>query len=291
MFSGVIVALVTPFCKGEVDFEKLTELVEFHVDKGTDAIVPVGTTGESATLSHEEHDRVVEHVVGAVKGRVPVIAGAGSNSTAEAVRLTKHAREVGADAALHVTPYYNKPTQEGLFRHYRAVVEEGGLPVVLYNVPGRTGVDLMPETVERLVEAGGVAAVKEASGSIDRISELARRCPGIDLLSGDDSLALPMLAAGACGVISVAANLVPAELKEMIAKFRAGHVEEAKERHLHLYGLMKALFIETNPIPVKTAMAMLGRIEEEFRAPLCAMAPANRERLRTVLVETGLLGD
>ncbi|MHC4599606.1 MAG: 4-hydroxy-tetrahydrodipicolinate synthase [Planctomycetota bacterium] len=289
MFKGVIVALVTPFKGGRVDFDKLTELVEFHLEQGTDAVVPVGTTGESATLSHEEHDAVVAHVVKAVNRRVPVIAGAGSNATAEAVRLTIHAKEVGADAALLVTPYYNKPTQEGLYLHYRAIAERGGLPMVLYNVPSRTGLDLKPETVERLVRAGGVAAVKEASGSLDRISDLAKRCPDLSILSGDDSLTLPMLSAGARGVISVVANVVPADVKAMIARFNEGDTEGARALHLKLLPLMKGMFFETNPIPVKTALALMGKIEEEFRLPLCPMAPANRERLKGVMQEYGLL--
>ncbi|MHC5080000.1 MAG: 4-hydroxy-tetrahydrodipicolinate synthase [Planctomycetota bacterium] len=289
MFEGVFVAMVTPFRNGAVDFDKISELVEFHIEEGTDAIVPVGTTGESATLSHDEHDAVVAHVVKTVAGRRPVIAGAGSNSTAEAVRLTLHAREVGAAGALLVTPYYNKPTQEGLYRHYRTVAEEGGLPVVLYNVPSRTGVDLKPETVERLAGIEGIAAIKEASGSLDRISELARRCPGLAILSGDDSLTLPMLSAGASGVISVVANIVPADVKEMIRRFQKGDVAGAREKHLALFPLVKAMFFETNPIPVKAAMAILGRIEEEYRSPLCPLSDANRQRLREEMNAYGLL--
>ncbi len=289
MFDGVIVALVTPFKDGEVDFETISELVEFHIEQGTDGIVPVGTTGECATLSHEEHDQVVARVVEAVKGRVPVIAGAGSNATKEAIRLTRHAKEAGADAALSVAPYYNKPTQEGLFLHFRAIAKDGGLPLVLYNVPGRTKSDILPETVERLVKAGGIAAVKEASGDVDRVSALARRVPDIDLLSGEDALTLPILAAGGAGVISVVANLVPADLKAMIAAYREGNVEKARDRHLALFPLMKAMFYETNPIPVKAAMARLGRIEEAYRLPLSPLSEANRKRLEQALQAYGLL--
>jgi len=288
MFRGVIVALVTPFRGGEVDFQKLDELVEFHVGQGTDGIVPVGTTGESATLSHDEHDAVVERVVKAARRRVPVIAGAGSNCTAEAVRLTRHAKEAGADGALHVVPYYNKPSQEGLFRHFEAVAREG-LPVVLYNIPGRTGVDMTAQTVERLSKVPGIVGIKEAAGSLDRVSELKQLCPGLVVLSGDDSLTLPMLAVGAEGAISVVANLVPRDVKDMAARFFRGDAAGARKRHLDLLPLTKALFLETNPVPVKTAMAMRGTISEEVRLPLAPMAEANRQALRKAMAAYGLL--
>jgi 4-hydroxy-tetrahydrodipicolinate synthase len=287
VFKGVIVALVTPFRNGAVDFGKLDELVDFHAAQGTDAIVPVGTTGESATLSHEEHDAVVARVVKAARKRLPVIAGAGSNSTAEAVRLTKHAKEAGADGALHVVPYYNKPTQEGLFRHFEAVAA-AGLPVVLYNIPGRTGVDMTAQTVERLSRVKGIVGIKEAAGSLDRVSELRQLCPGLTVLSGDDSLTLPMLAVGAEGVISVVANLVPRDVKDMIARFFRGDVAGAREAHLRLFPLVKALFLETNPVPVKTAMAMRGTIGDEVRLPLAPMSAANREKLREAMKGYGL---
>jgi 4-hydroxy-tetrahydrodipicolinate synthase len=288
MFRGVIVALVTPFRGGEVDFGKLDELVEFHVGQGTDGIVPVGTTGESATLSHEEHDAVVARVAKAARGRIPVIAGAGSNSTAEAVRLTRHAKEAGADAVLHVVPYYNKPSQEGLFRHFEAVAGEG-LPVILYNIPGRTGVDMTAPTVERLSRVRGIVGIKEATGSLDRISELKQLCPGLVVLSGDDSLTLPMLAVGAEGVISVVANLVPRDVKDMVARFARGDTDGARKRHLGLFPLTKALFLETNPVPVKTAMAMQGTISEEVRPPLAPLSEANRQALRKAMAAYGLL--
>ncbi|MCU0723337.1 MAG: 4-hydroxy-tetrahydrodipicolinate synthase [Planctomycetes bacterium] len=289
MFQGVIVALVTPFKNGAVDFAKLDELVEFHVGQGTDAIVPVGTTGESATLSHEEHDAVVARVVKAARKRVPVIAGAGSNCTAEALRLTRHAKEAGADGALHVVPYYNKPTQEGLFRHFEAVAG-AGLPVVLYNIPGRTGVDMTAQTVERLSTVKGIVGIKEASGSLDRVSELKALCPKLVVLSGDDSLTLPMLAVGAEGVISVVANLVPRDVKDMIARFFRGDVAGARDAHLRLLPLVKALFLETNPVPVKAAMEILGTISGEVRLPLAPMSAPNREKLRLAIREYGLPG-
>lgn len=287
---GSMVAIVTPFREGRVDEAALRDLVRFHLHSGTDAIVPCGTTGESATLSHEEHQRVVEVVLEAAEGRVPVIAGTGSNSTAEALRLTKHAERAGATAALLITPYYNRPTQEGLYRHFRAIAEEVDLPLILYNVPGRTGVNLLPETVARLSELPNVVGIKEASGSLRQASEIVELCgPDFCLLSGDDFLTLPILSVGGRGVISVTANVAPARVAEMCRAFEAGELERARRLHYELLPLTRALFLETNPIPVKTALGLMGRIDPELRLPLCPMSPANRERLAEALRRAGLL--
>ena len=290
MFTGSIVALVTPFKNGEVDLERLGELVEFHVSEGTNAISPCGTTGESPTLSHEEHEKVISEVVQKVQGRIPVIAGTGSNNTREALRLTKYAQKAGADGALVITPYYNKPTQEGLYRHFKVLAEEADLPIVLYNVPSRTGVSISPETVARLAELKNIVAIKEASGSLDQISAILGMCD-ITVLSGEDSLILPILSIGGKGVISVVANIVPGETSTMINKFLKGglETEEAREIHQRLYPLTKAMFIETNPIPVKTAMRLLGRLNGEVRLPLCEMSEAHEQQLTKALKDYGLL--
>ena len=289
MFTGCMVALVTPFSDdGAIDEARLKDLVEFHVAQGTDVVVPCGTTGESPTLSHPEHDRVVNLVVEYAAGRVPVLAGAGSNNTGEALRLTRHAREVGAAGVLSITPYYNKPTQEGMYRHFMTIAEEGGMPMVLYNVPGRTGVSIAPETVARLARHPNVVGIKEASGSLDQASAILSLCD-IALVSGDDSLTLPLLSVGGKGVISVVANIVPADVKAMIAAFNAGEVSQALEWHRRLFPLCRAMFYETNPIPVKTAMRLLGRLNGELRLPLCPMSEANEGRLREALAGYGLL--
>jgi len=290
MFKGAIVAIVTPFKAGKVDERAFRELIEFQIDNGVSGIVPCGTTVESSTLSHEEHDRVIEIAIEAVSKRVSVIAGTGSNSTEEALRLTRHAWQAGADAALVVTPYYNRPTQEGLYQHYRAIAEDTPLPIIPYNVPSRTGVNLLPETLARLAEIKNIVAVKEASGSIKQINDILALCgENFDVLSGDDLIVLPLLAMGARGVISVVANVAPGLMSEMIAAFAAGNVILAREIHFRLSPLMDALFIETNPIPVKAALAMMGRIEYELRAPLCRMLPANYEKLRQVMTAAGLI--
>jgi len=290
MLRGAIVAIVTPFTNGEVDEEALRELIEFQIENGTDGIVPCGTTGESATLSHEEHDRVIEITVEAVGKRVPVIAGTGSNSTREAIRLTRHAYEVGADAALMVTPYYNKPTQEGLYQHYREVAEAVPIPVVPYNVPGRTGSNLLPETDARLSEISNIVAIKEASGDLKQISKVVNLCGDrLAVLSGDDFTVLPILAIGGKGVISVVSNVVPADMAGMIDAFEAGDLSKARELHYKMWPIMEALFFETNPIPTKAALSLMGRIAYEVRSPLCKMADVNYERLRQVLDEYGLL--
>lgn len=290
MFKGSIVAIVTPFKNGAVDEEKLRELVEFQIENGTDAIVPCGTTGESSTLDYKEHDRVIEIVVEQVKKRVPVIAGTGSNSTREAIDLTRHAQEIGADGALLVTPYYNKPTQEGLYLHYKAVAEAVKLPQILYNVPGRTGVNLLPETVARLAEFSNIVAIKEATGSLQQASEVLDLCGDkIDVLSGDDFITFPMMACGAKGVISVVANIMPKEVANLVDAFFAGDMQEARRLHLYLLKISNAMFIESNPVPVKTAVALMGKASDEVRLPLAPLGDANRAKLTAIMKEYGLI--
>ncbi|MEW6720336.1 MAG: 4-hydroxy-tetrahydrodipicolinate synthase [Thermodesulfobacteriota bacterium] len=284
MFHGAIVAIVTPFRNGKLDAPALRKLVEFQVRNGTSGIVPCGTTGESATLSFEEHEKVIDVVIEAAKGRVPVIAGTGSNNTKEAIVLTRYAKKAGADAALVITPYYNKPTQKGLVAHFRAVAESVDIPIVLYNVPGRTGVNMLPDTVARLAEVKNIVGIKEASGNLSQICEILRTAPkGFCVLSGDDALYYPMLALGAKGVISVVSNVAPKEMAQIYGAFAAGDTERARDLHFKLWPLMQVLFVETNPIPVKTAAAMMGLIREEFRLPLCGMSDANRKALAKVL--------
>jgi len=290
MFSGSMTALVTPFRNGEFDEQAYRGLIEYQIAAGTDVLIPCGTTGESPTLSHEEHDRVVEVCIAAAAGRVPVIAGAGSNSTWEALRLTRHAKDVGADAALLITPYYNKPTQEGLFRHYAHIAERVDLPIVLYNVPGRTGVNLLPETVARLTEFPTIVAIKEATADLHQASRIIELCgERIDVISGDDFTVLPLLAIGGKGVISVVSNVAPALMARLVDAFNAGDYRAAREAHYRLQPLSEAMFIETNPIPVKTALGLMGRIEPEFRLPMCPMNEKNRERLAVVLRAAGLI--
>jgi len=288
MFEGVTVALVTPFSKGNVDYAKIEELVEWHIKQGTDCLLPCGTTGESPTLSHEEHEKVIDTVIKAARGRVKVLAGTGSNSTSEALRLTKHAAAAGADGALLITPYYNKPTQEGLYRHFRAVAEAVDIPLVLYNVPSRTGVSIAPETVARLAELKNIVGIKEATGSIDQSSSIIELC-NVTVLSGDDSLTLPIMAVGGKGIISVVANIVPADLKAMVAAYNRGDVAGAQKTHMKLFPLCRAMFFETNPIPVKTAMRMLGMINGEMRLPMCDMSQANEAKLEKAMKAYGLL--
>ncbi len=290
-FQGSIVALVTPFRNGVVDEAKIRELVELHVRSGTDGLVPCGTTGESPTLSHEEHRRVIDLVVEAAARRVAVVAGTGSNSTREAIELTRHAQASGADGALVVNPYYNKPTQEGLYRHFRAVAEAVDIPVLVYNIAGRTAVNVETDTLARLArDCRNIVGVKEASGSLDQMTQVILACgPDFAVLSGDDTLTLPLMSVGGRGVISVIANLVPRETAEMTHAALEGDWKRARELHLRLFPLARAAFIETNPIPIKEAMAMAGMIEAEFRLPMCRMGDANRERLRTVLRQSGLV--
>lgn len=290
MFKGAIVAIVTPLKNGEVDEEALRGLVEFQIENGTDGIVPCGTTGESATLSHEEHDRVIEIVIDAVNKRVPVIAGTGSNNTKEAIRLTKHAHEVGADGALMVTPYYNRPTQEGLYQHYKKVAEEVPIPIILYNVPSRTGTNLLPETNARLSKISNIVGVKEATADLKQITKIIELCDDdFAVISGDDFTVFPILAVGGRGVISVTSNVAPADMAGLIDAFEAGDMKKAKELHYKMRPLMDALFFETNPVPSKAALAMMGKIEYELRLPLCRMSDANYERLRKVVSDYGLI--
>jgi len=290
-FQGSIVALVTPFRNGKIDEAKLRELVEFHVTHGTDGIVPCGTTGESPTLSHDEHRRVVEVVVETARKRLFVIAGTGSNSTSEAIELTKHAERAGADAALVVNPYYNKPTQEGLYRHFRAVAESVALPIITYNIQGRTAVNVETDTMARLArDCRNIVGVKEASGSLDQMSQVIAACgPDFAVLSGDDNITLPLLAIGGRGVISVIANLVPRETSDMVHAALDGDWKRARDQHYRLFPLARAAFLETNPIPIKEAMAMVGMIEPEFRLPMCRMGDANRAKLTTILKSFGVL--
>jgi len=291
MFRGTLPALITPFtADGSLDEEAFRGLIEFVLEQGVDGVVPCGTTGESATLTHEEHKRLIRLTVEAVAGRVPVLAGTGSNSTAETIDLTRAAKEAGADGALLISPYYNKPSQEGIYRHYARVAGETGFPLVLYNVPGRTALNIRPETVVRLSKVPGIVGIKEASADLHQISRIVEGCgPDFVVLSGDDFTLLPTLAVGGSGVISVAANVAPARVGEMIRAFEAGDLARARAIHLELLDLMEAMFLETNPVPVKTALALMGRCLEVFRLPLCPMAEATRDRLRAVLARYGLL--
>ena len=289
MFEGAMVALVTPFKKGKVDEKKLAELVEFHIKNGTSGIVPCGTTGESATLSYEEHDRVIEVVIEAAHKRVPVIAGTGSNSTSEALMLTKHAKKAGADASLQVSPYYNRPTQEGLYLHFKTIAEEVGLPMIVYNIASRTGVNIEPETMARISKVKNIVGVKESSWSLEQMSRIRYLCGDkFDLISGDDALTLPLLSIGGAGVISVVNNIAPKDVSNMVAKFKKGDIEGARKLHYKLLPLIKAIFIETNPIPVKTAMSLMGMIEPDLRLPMCPMSEANLEKLKKALKDYGI---
>jgi 4-hydroxy-tetrahydrodipicolinate synthase len=284
MFKGSIVAIVTPFENGKFDEKAYGDLIEWHIKQGTHGIVPCGTTGEASTLGFEEHYRVIEVAVKAANKRIPVIAGTGANSTDEAIEITKKAKKLGADGALLVTPYYNKPTQEGLYRHYKAVADTVKIPIVLYNVPGRTAVNMLPSTVARLTECKNIVGIKEATGDMKQASELIRLCGDrLTVLSGDDFTTLPLLALGGHGAISVTANVAPKDSVEMYNAWANGDIAKARELHYKLEPINSAMFIETNPIPVKTALVMMGRIREEFRLPLCEMSKANKEKLKEVL--------
>jgi len=288
MFEGSYVAIVTPFKDGEVDYAALEKLIEMHVENGTCGLVPCGTTGESPTVSYAEHKEIIRFVIEKAAGRIPVIAGTGSNSTAEAIELTVDAAEAGADATLQVAPYYNKPEPEGMYRHFKTIARESRLPMILYNVPSRTGRPISMETVVRLAgEVGEVVAIKAADGSLDNVAHL-RRTTTLDILSGDDSMTLPMMAVGGKGVISVAANFVPRDVAQMVSAALKGDFETARRMHLELFPLFKACFLETNPIPVKTAMEMLGLCEEELRLPLSAMQPEGKAKLAAALRAYGL---
>lgn len=290
MFKGSMVALVTPFKDGKVDKAKLKELVKFHIDNGTDALVPCGTTGESATLSGEEHKQVVEIVISAAGGKIPVIAGTGSNNTREAIELTEHAKHAGANGALVISPYYNKPTQEGLYQHFSAIASAVDIPIVLYNIASRTAVNIEPETIARLAELDNIVAVKEASGNLSQMSQIVKLCGDkLTLISGDDALILPILAIGGKGVISVVANIVPKETIRLIREFENGNLAEARKIHYKLFPLIKAMFIETNPAPVKQSMELIGVIDGEVRLPLCRMKPENIKKLEKALKDFGLI--
>ncbi|MDP2654567.1 MAG: 4-hydroxy-tetrahydrodipicolinate synthase [Candidatus Omnitrophota bacterium] len=291
MIGGSIVAIATPFKNDKIDEKRLKELVAFQIKNGTNGIVPCGTTGESPTLSYDEHNHVIDICIEAAKGRVPIIAGTGSNSTSEAVMLTKHAARAGANAALVVSPYYNKPTQEGLYQHFKAIADSVKIPVILYNIAGRTAVNIEPSTVARLAnDCTNIIGVKEASGSLDQMQMIKHLCPpNFILLSGDDTLTLPILSIGGAGVISVAANIIPQDIAKLIHLYRSGHLKEAQKMHYRMLPLFKALFLETNPIPVKTAMGIMGLCSEGLRLPLCPMSGQNRAKLKAALMEYGLL--
>ncbi len=291
MIHGSMVAIVTPFRNGKIDEKALKDLIEFQIENGTHGIVPCGTTGESPTLSHEEHEYVIELTVNAVNKRVPVIAGTGSNSTKEAIRLTRFAKEIGADATLLVVPYYNKPTQEGLYLHFKQIATQVNIPIILYNIPGRTGVNMTPETIARLAgDFKNIIGVKEATGSIPQASKILHLCSkDFLLLSGEDSINLPLLAIGGRGFITVTANIAPKDVADLYNHFNNGEFEKARDLHYKLLPLNEALFIETNPIPVKAALSMMDKIKYEYRLPLSEMTPGHYEELKTVLSDYGLI--
>ena len=290
MFKGCFTALVTPFKDGRVDEKSLRNLIEFQIKNGINGLVPCGTTGESATLSYEEHNRVIDITIETAAKRVPVVAGTGSNSTSETVMLTKHAEDAGADYALLITPYYNKPTQAGLYEHYKAVAEETNIPIMLYNVPGRTGVNMLPETVARLSEIKSIAGIKEATGNLQQISDVIEYSrPGFLVISGDDFTTFPLLSIGGHGVISVTSNVSPKDVSDMCSLFFNGKTEESKQLHYKLQPLHRSMFIETNPVPVKTALSMMGMMKEEFRLPLVGMSKDNKMRLEKTLKASGLI--
>jgi len=285
MFTGSMVAIITPFTQnGTFDEEKYRQLIDFQIANGTDVIVPCGTTGESATLDYHEHDRVIKTCIQHVNKRVPVLAGTGSNSTAEAIEMSLHAKEMGADGVLLVSPYYNKPSQEGLYQHYKAIAEAVSLPQVLYNVPGRTGMNMAPETTIRLAEFSNIVAIKEASGNITQASEiLVKAGDKIDVLSGDDFLTLPLMACGAKGVISVTANIMPKQVKAMVVAIQEGRWDDARKLHLQLLDIHNAMFIESNPVPVKTAAALMGLCRADVRLPLVELTTGSLEKLKAVM--------
>jgi 4-hydroxy-tetrahydrodipicolinate synthase len=288
-FAGVTVALVTPFRTGDIDFAALRQLVDWHIEQGTDCLSPVGTTGESPTLDHDEHERIMATVVEQARGRIKVVPGTGSNSTREAIRLTRFAQRAGADGALMVGPYYNKPTQEGYFRHFAAVAEACDLPIVLYNIPGRTASNIVPETIARLAEIPNIVAIKEATGSLDQASHIASLC-NLTILSGDDSLTLPLMSIGGRGVVSVVGNLIPRDLKALVSAYDAGKPAEALQWHRRLFPLCRdMLSVATNPIPVKTALKLLGRGSGELRLPMCPLDASGEARIAQTLRAYGLL--
>ncbi len=290
MFKGCYTAMVTPFDKeGQMDEAKFRELVDFQIENGVSGLVPCGCTGEAATLNHNEQKKLIKIAVEAVNKRVPVLAGTGSNSTQEALELSKYAEKVGADGALIITPYYNKPTPKGQIMHYEKIAAAVDIPIVLYNVPSRTGISLLPETIATLNKIDNIVAVKEASGSLEQVSQILSLCD-ITVLSGDDSLTIPMMAIGAAGVVSVAGNIIPEEISNMVAAFAEGDVSKAGELHHKLYPVFKSMFIETNPISVKTAMMFMDMLNGVLRLPLCSMIEANEGKLKKALIEAGLIG-
>jgi 4-hydroxy-tetrahydrodipicolinate synthase len=290
LFSGVTVAIVTPFRGGEIDWDDLAKLVDWHCAEGTDALAPCGTTGESPTLTHDENERVVAFVCERARGRLKVMAGTGSNSTSEAIRMTRAARKAGADGTLQVGPYYNKPTQEGYFRHFAAIAEATDLPIVVYNIPGRTGSEIAAETIARMAEkCPTIVAVKEATGKLDMASQVAALCD-VTILSGDDSLTLPIMSIGGRGVVSVVGNVVPRDMMALVKAFAAGKIDEAQKWHRKLFPLCRDMLgVATNPIPVKTAMKLLGRGTGEMRLPMCPMDAAGEAKVRQTLGNYGLL--
>jgi len=290
MFSGALSAIITPFRDGAIDEPALRDLIEWQIQNGVDGIVPCGSTGESATLTHAEHERVIRIAIEQARKRVPVVAGTGSNSTAEAIRLTSFAREAGADGALLISPYYNKPTQEGIVKHYKTIAQSVSLPLIVYNIPGRTGSNILPETLARLADVPNIVGVKEASGSMEQVSDIRRLCgERLTILSGDDSLTLPLMALGGKGVIAVITNIMPRETHELAAAALAGDFARARELHYRMLPLMRVLFLETNPIPVKYAASLMGKCTAEMRMPLTTMSPGPAEKLRGVMQEMRLI--
>ena len=291
IFRGAFVAIVTPFIDGQVDEQGLIDLIEFHIANGTNGIVPCGTTGESATLSHEEHHRVVELTVKTVNGRVPVVAGSGSNSTSEAINLTRHAKDAGVDGVLMVSPYYNKPSQEGLYQHYKAVAEAVDVPIILYNVPSRTSSNILPQTVARLAQIDNIVGIKEATADLNQISEVIRLCPAdFSVLSGDDFTSMPTVLIGGTGVISITSNVAPRDMAEMMEAALAGDVAKAKQMHYKLFPLMQAMFYDTNPVPAKKSLELMGKIKSGTpRLPLCSIDDDSLGRLKGALSAYGLI--
>lgn len=290
MFKGSMIPIVTPFKEGKIDEKGFRNLIEFHIESGTDAIIPCGTTGESATLTHKEHEKLIDICVESVNHRVPVIAGTGSNSTAEAIKLTTYARKAGADGALLITPYYNKPTQGGLYNHYKAIAEDTDLPLILYNVPSRTGVNLLPETVAQLSEIPTIVGIKEATGSLRQVCDIIHLCgKQFSVFSGDDFINYPILAVGGKGTISVTANIAPDKIATMWDAFESGDFDKSREIHYQLISLHHAMFLETNPIPVKTALSLMGKISPEMRLPLSAMSQSNLEKLKKTMAKYELI--
>jgi 4-hydroxy-tetrahydrodipicolinate synthase len=290
MFNGALTAIITPFRDGAVDEPALRDLIEWQIANGVDALVPCGSTGESATLTHEEHERVIKITIEQTRKRVPVIAGTGSNATAEAIRLTASARAMGADGALLISPYYNKPTQEGIFKHYKLIAAHVDLPLIVYNIPGRTASNIAPETFARLAEINNIVGVKEASGSMDQVSDIIRMCGGrLTILSGDDALTVPIMALGGKGVISTASNVMPRQMHELAAAGLSGDFARARELHYRMLPVLRALFIETNPIPVKQALALMGKCANEVRLPMVPMSAPACEKLKAAMKELRLI--